>query len=299
MVPPIDIPQVSRYHRYMNRRPAALIGEDAREPRRTADAPCGARGDPLLPVARRSPRPVDATVDEGRPLPAVRRYPPALPRPQRARALGDGGSRRGGEHPAGPAVQLLPRAPARLPAARLPGRRSPRGASRRRPAHDGPARPHPHPAPGVRHLHPEGDSRPGAVGPRGDRPAPHLCRRRGRLRHRDPGVFGQPDRLIIDRPNASRHLSFSLGIHHCLGAALARLEGRIAVEELTRRYPGLEMAGPPVRRPLLVLRGFETVPVRAPARSTGAPGQKETGGDLARGTQAVSGSGACSAKATM
>jgi len=36
------------------------------------------------------------------------------------------------------------------------------------------------------------------------------------------------------------------------------------VEELTRRYPRLEMAGPPVRRPLLVLRGFETVPVRAP-----------------------------------
>ncbi len=90
--------------------------------------------------------------------------------------------------------------------------------------------------------------------------------------NRDPGVFGQPGRLIIDRPNASRHLAFSLGIHHCLGAALARLEGRIAVEELTRRYPGLELAGPPVRRPLLVLRGFETVPVRAvraPARSAG------------------------------
>ena len=91
--------------------------------------------------------------------------------------------------------------------------------------------------------------------------------------NRDPAVFDQPDRLLIDRPNASRHLAFSLGIHHCLGAALARLEGRIAIEELTRRYPDLELAGPPVRRPLLVLRGFETVPVRAPARSTGAPGQ--------------------------
>jgi cytochrome P450 len=92
--------------------------------------------------------------------------------------------------------------------------------------------------------------------------------------NRDPGVFDRPDRLIIDRPNASRHLSFSLGIHHCLGAALARLEGRIAVEELTRRYPRLELAGPPVRRPLLVLRGFDTVPVRAPARPAGAPGQR-------------------------
>jgi cytochrome P450 len=81
--------------------------------------------------------------------------------------------------------------------------------------------------------------------------------------NRDPDVFDQPDRLRIDRPDASRHLSFSLGIHHCLGAALARLEGRIAVEELTRRYPGLQIAGTPARRPLLVLRGFESIPVRA------------------------------------
>ena len=80
--------------------------------------------------------------------------------------------------------------------------------------------------------------------------------------NRDPAVFDQPGRLLIDRPNAARHLSFSLGIHHCLGAALARLEGRIAVEELTSRYPGLTLAGTPVRRPLLVLRGFESVPVR-------------------------------------
>jgi cytochrome P450 len=81
--------------------------------------------------------------------------------------------------------------------------------------------------------------------------------------NRDPDVFDQPDRLRIDRPDASRHLSFSFGTHHCLGAALARLEGRIAVEELTRRYPGLELAGTPARRPLLVLSGFESVPVRA------------------------------------
>jgi hypothetical protein len=81
--------------------------------------------------------------------------------------------------------------------------------------------------------------------------------------NRDPDVFEEPDRLRIDRPDASRHLSFSLGIHHCLGATLARLEARIAIEELTRRYPALEMVGTPVRRPLLVLRGFEHVPVRA------------------------------------
>ena len=81
--------------------------------------------------------------------------------------------------------------------------------------------------------------------------------------NRDPGVFEQPDEFRIDRPDPGRHLSFSLGMHHCLGAALARLEGRIAIEELTRRYPALELAAPPTRRPLLVLRGFESVPVRA------------------------------------
>ena len=87
--------------------------------------------------------------------------------------------------------------------------------------------------------------------------------------NRDPEVFSQPGRLQVSRPDASRHLSFSLGIHHCLGAPLARLEGRVALEELTGRHPGLELAGTPVRRPLLVLRGFESVPVR-PALRRGA-----------------------------
>ena len=81
--------------------------------------------------------------------------------------------------------------------------------------------------------------------------------------NRDPEVFEQPDEFRIDRPDPGRHLSFSLGAHHCLGASLARLESRIAFEELTRRYPALELADPPTRRSLLILRGFESVPVRA------------------------------------
>jgi cytochrome P450 len=81
--------------------------------------------------------------------------------------------------------------------------------------------------------------------------------------NRDPAVFEQPDQFRIDRPDPGRHLAFSLGTHHCLGARLARMQGRIAIEELTRRYPALELAAPPTRRPLLLLRGFESVPVRA------------------------------------
>jgi cytochrome P450 len=86
--------------------------------------------------------------------------------------------------------------------------------------------------------------------------------------NRDPEAFIDPDRLDVTRPDANRHLSFSLGIHHCLGAMLARMEGRIAFEELTSRFAGMTVAAPPRRRDLLILRGFDSLPVR-PVRSAG------------------------------
>jgi cytochrome P450 len=55
----------------------------------------------------------------------------------------------------------------------------------------------------------------------------------------DDQVFPEPDRIDLERANASRHLAFGLGIHFCLGAPLARLEARVVLEELTRRLPGL------------------------------------------------------------
>jgi cytochrome P450 len=57
----------------------------------------------------------------------------------------------------------------------------------------------------------------------------------------DEHVFPEPERIDLDRDNASRHLSFGLGIHFCLGAPLARLEARVVLEELSTRLPGLRL----------------------------------------------------------
>jgi len=58
---------------------------------------------------------------------------------------------------------------------------------------------------------------------------------------RDPAVFGQPDDFDLARPNAGDHLAFGKGIHYCLGASLGKLETRLAVQELTRRFPRLRL----------------------------------------------------------
>lgn len=58
----------------------------------------------------------------------------------------------------------------------------------------------------------------------------------------DEEVFADPECFRIDRTDAGRHLSFGHGIHHCVGAALARLEARVVIERLTQRLPGLGLA---------------------------------------------------------
>jgi pimeloyl-[acyl-carrier protein] synthase len=87
--------------------------------------------------------------------------------------------------------------------------------------------------------------------------------------NRDPLVFAEPNRLDVTR-DARRHVAFGGGIHHCLGAALARLEGEVALSARLARFPRLELAGEPLRRPTFTLRGLESLPVVAgePARGT-------------------------------
>jgi cytochrome P450 len=80
--------------------------------------------------------------------------------------------------------------------------------------------------------------------------------------NRDPAVFGDPDRFDVARANAKEHVAFSSGIHYCLGAALARMEGEVALRELFTRFPDLAPAGTATRRPTVILRGWETLPVR-------------------------------------
>ncbi len=59
--------------------------------------------------------------------------------------------------------------------------------------------------------------------------------------NRDPAVFEDPDRFVLDRPNVRLHVSFAHGPHVCLGMHLARLEARLALEALLDGLPGLEL----------------------------------------------------------
>jgi cytochrome P450 len=78
--------------------------------------------------------------------------------------------------------------------------------------------------------------------------------------NRDGDEHADPDVLDIGR-EPSRHLAFGQGVHFCLGAPLARLEGRIALSALTRRAPGLRLAAEPSWKDNVVLRGLADLPV--------------------------------------
>jgi cytochrome P450 len=79
--------------------------------------------------------------------------------------------------------------------------------------------------------------------------------------NRDPAQFAEPDCLNIRRPD-SRHLAFGLGIHFCLGAALARLEAQIAFELMATRLAGIGLlSDTPEWNYTLMVRGLRRLPV--------------------------------------
>lgn len=75
---------------------------------------------------------------------------------------------------------------------------------------------------------------------------------------RDPDMYDEPDRFRPGRESL-RHLSFGLGPHFCLGAPLARLEGRVALAKLTARFPRARLAAEPVYKPNVTLRGLASL----------------------------------------
>jgi cytochrome P450 len=78
--------------------------------------------------------------------------------------------------------------------------------------------------------------------------------------NRDPHRYADPDRFDVGR-TGQQHLSFAAGIHYCLGAPLARLEGEIVFDRLLDRFATIDADPTPKWRPSLTLRGLETLPV--------------------------------------
>ncbi len=79
--------------------------------------------------------------------------------------------------------------------------------------------------------------------------------------NRDEDIFPDPFRFDVTRqPND--HIAFGIGEHYCLGAGFARLEIRVMFEELFRRFPDIELAGPPARLRSTFIGGIKHLPVR-------------------------------------
>ena len=82
--------------------------------------------------------------------------------------------------------------------------------------------------------------------------------------NRDERRFDDPDRFDIHR-KIDKHLTFGYGIHFCLGAALARLEGRVALDELLSRFPEWDVEADRAKiAPTSTVRGYETLPLVIP-----------------------------------
>jgi cytochrome P450 len=79
--------------------------------------------------------------------------------------------------------------------------------------------------------------------------------------NRDPAAYPDPATFLLDRSGQPEHLAFSSGIHYCLGAPLARLEGELAFRALAERWPNLTQLPGARRRSGATIRGFASLPV--------------------------------------
>jgi len=77
----------------------------------------------------------------------------------------------------------------------------------------------------------------------------------------DPAMFADPRRLDVERPNAARHLSFGIGIHHCLGARVAAMQLEALLTALLARFPDIEIAGEPDYLQSNFVCGIKRLPV--------------------------------------
>lgn len=85
--------------------------------------------------------------------------------------------------------------------------------------------------------------------------------------NRDAAKFGPTaEEFDVRRPDASQHLGFGFGEHFCMGAHLARREGRMLLEEMVRRYEGIRIVGDRAPRPSTLVHTFDSLPVELIAR---------------------------------
>ncbi|WP_428482922.1 cytochrome P450 [Pyruvatibacter mobilis] len=80
--------------------------------------------------------------------------------------------------------------------------------------------------------------------------------------NRDTAIFDDPDRIIVDRKNARRHLSFGFGIHRCMGNRIGELQLRILWEEILKRFSRIEVTGDPTLTKSNFVKGYTSLPVK-------------------------------------
>ncbi|CAN7220771.1 cytochrome P450 [Phenylobacterium sp. LjRoot219] len=85
--------------------------------------------------------------------------------------------------------------------------------------------------------------------------------------NRDETVIERPDDFWIERPRVRQHLSFGFGIHRCVGNRLAELQLKIIWEEILKRFPKIEVTGPPTHVYSAFVKGYERLPVVIPKRN--------------------------------